>query len=302
MTAENNTKFDIYQHVTDKIVEMLEVTRERSPLWQSVGTSGMPSNGATGYVYKGINTLYLWAVGLTEGYTSTKWASYKDWQSAGKQVRAGEKSAARVIYWGKADKKDKTTGESTGEEFIFAKSTAVFNESQLVDYVQPALDLTPESLRIPRAERFFSNLGGRVIEGGYRACYSPSTDTISMPVFGAFKDALGYYSVLAHEYTHWTSASHRCNRELGKRFGDQAYAAEELIAELGSAFTMAQLGLSAEPREDHASYLAAWLKLLKGDKKAIFAASSKAQQACDYLLANSKAHITVNEDRQQLAA
>ncbi len=96
--------------------------------------------------------------------------------------------------------------------------------------------------------------------------------------------AISYYSTLAHEHTHWTASAARCNRELGKRFGDNAYAAEELIAELGAAFTCAHLGLSTEPREDHAQYIQSWLRVLKADKRAIFTAASKAQQAADWMM------------------
>src|SRR6266849_7509527 len=104
-----------------------------------------------------------------------------------------------------------------------------------------------------------------------------------MPPFQAFKENVSYYSTLAHEHTHWTAKDNRCDRQLGKRFGDNAYAAEELIAELGAAFTCAHLGLSTEPSEDHAQYINSWLNVLKADKRAIFTAASKAQQAADYL-------------------
>jgi antirestriction protein ArdC len=104
-----------------------------------------------------------------------------------------------------------------------------------------------------------------------------------MPPFEAFRDGISYYSTLAHEHTHWTATAGRCDRQLGKRFADTAYAVEELIAELGAAFTCAHLGLSTEPREDHAQYLQSWLRVLKADKRAIFTAASKAQQATDWL-------------------
>jgi antirestriction protein ArdC len=123
-----------------------------------------------------------------------------------------------------------------------------------------------------------------VRHGGNRAYYSPDADYIQMPPFGAFSQNVGYYSTLAHEHTHWTAKAERCDRQLGKRFGDNAYAAEELIAELGAAFVCAQLGLSTEPREDHAQYIQSWLRVLKADKRAIFTAASKAQQACDWLV------------------
>ena len=104
-----------------------------------------------------------------------------------------------------------------------------------------------------------------------------------MPPSGAFTDIEAYYSTLAHELTHWTGHKARLAREFGKRFGSQAYAFEELIAEMGAAYAMARLGIGSEPREDHASYLASWLKVLKSDKRAIFTAASKAQAACDLL-------------------
>jgi len=109
-----------------------------------------------------------------------------------------------------------------------------------------------------------------------------------MPAFQAFKENVSYYSTVAHEHTHWTAKVDRCDRQLAKRFGDSAYAAEELIAELGAAFTCAHFGLSSEPREDHAQYIQSWLRVLKADKRAIFTAASKAQQAADYLVKRSE--------------
>ena len=114
-----------------------------------------------------------------------------------------------------------------------------------------------------------------------------------MPPFQAFKENVSYYSTLAHEHTHWTAKAERCDRQLGKRFGDSAYAAEELIAELGAAFTCAHLGLSTEPREDHAAYIVSWLKVLKADKRAIFTAASKAQQAADFMIHQSQRIVGV---------
>ena len=118
---------------------------------------------------------------------------------------------------------------------------------------------------------------------------------ITMPPFAAFLENVSYYSTLAHEHTHWTAKSERCDRQLGKRFGDSAYAAEELIAELGAAFVCAHLGLSTEPREDHAQYIQSWLKVLRADKRAIFTAASKAQQAADYLIKRAGVSARITE-------
>jgi antirestriction protein ArdC len=141
--------------------------------------------------------------------------------------------------------------------------------------------------RIERAEAWFHSVGADLRHGGNRAYYTPADDRIQMPPFGTFVENIAYYSTLAHEHTHWTAKPERCDRQLGKRFGDSAYAAEELIAELGAAFTMAHLGLSTEPREDHAQYIQSWLKVLRADKRAIFTAASKVQQAADWLISRA---------------
>src|SRR6267143_959973 len=127
----------------------------------------------------------------------------------------------------------------------------------------------------------------RVTHQGNRAFYSPADDAITLPPFAAFFTPVDYYCTRAHETGHWTAKSDRCNRELGKRFGDNACSVEELIAELTAAFTLAHLGLSSEPRPDHAQYIQSWLKVLKADKRAIFTAASKAQQAADYMIQHS---------------
>jgi antirestriction protein ArdC len=122
------------------------------------------------------------------------------------------------------------------------------------------------------------------VHGGSRACYVFSTDNVHMPCLDCFRDAESYYATLLHELTHWTRHETRLNREFGrKRWGDEGYAAEELVAELGAAFLCADLGVTPEPREDHASYLASWLMVLKQDKRAIFTAAAHAQRAADFL-------------------
>ena len=147
----------------------------------------------------------------------------------------------------------------------------------------PALPSLPAAERIGHAEAFFAAIGADIQHGGARACYVPSLDQIRMPPFEAFRDPIAYYATLAHETTHLTGHPSRCDRDLRGRFGDEAYAAEELVAELGAAFVCADLALTPEPRPDHAAYVASWLKVLLGDKRAIFTAAAKAQQAADWM-------------------
>jgi antirestriction protein ArdC len=153
---------------------------------------------------------------------------------------------------------------------------------------EPRFDLrsrsTPGQFRLIEDAKASMCTGAAIAHGGARAFYVPSADRIQMPPFESFRDACAYYATLIHELTHWTKHASRLNRDFGrKRFGDQGYAMEELVAELGAAFLCADLSLSPEPREEHASYIATWLKVLKQDRRAIFSAAAHAQRAADYL-------------------
>jgi antirestriction protein ArdC len=164
-----------------------------------------------------------------------------------------------------------------------ARAYNVFNAAQVDDVPVKSHEDLPESERIAHAEEFFTALPGNVIYEGESAYYSPANDSIHMPSFSKFKSGSAFYSVLGHERTHWSGAPGRLNRDLSGRFGDAKYAMEELIAEISSAMLCAHLQLSLEPRVDHAPYVASWLKALRNDKRAIFTAASKAQEAVTYL-------------------
>ena len=200
-------------------------------------------------------------------------------QGMGAQVRKGERASQIVVWKEVADKR--TDDEST---VMVGMGYSVFNAAQVDGYTAPGvLPTLSDAERIAAADEYFGAIGATVRHGYDRAYYQPSGDMIAMPDFAAFKGPAYYYSTLAHELTHWTGAKRRLDRTFGQRFGDSAYAAEELVAELGAAFQCAVLGIDSEPRADHAQYVAHWLKVLKADKRAIFMAASKAQAAVDYL-------------------
>jgi antirestriction protein ArdC len=140
------------------------------------------------------------------------------------------------------------------------------------------------SKRIAGAEAFFQRQPATIWHGSDSAFYDPRADLVSMPSFSTFVSPDAFYSVLAHELAHWTGAKRRLDRDLSGRFGSEAYAMEELIAELGAAFVAGHLGLGCEPRTDHAPYIASWLRVLGSDPRAIVTAASKAQAAADYLI------------------
>jgi antirestriction protein ArdC len=290
-------KRDVYSQVTDAIINAIEqgVGNWRMP-WHTSGRYAFsPINAVSRKPYRGINTVCLWATAQSKGYERGEWATYQQWQDRGAQVRKGEKSTT-VVFWKFANETESEDGEThSASKFCFCRGYSVFNASQVDGYTPTTDTDVPMPERIAHAEVFFSAIGANVRHGGNQAFYAPASDHIQMPPFGAFRDNVSYYATLAHETTHWTAPTSRCDRQLGKRFGDGAYAAEELIAELGAAFACAHLGLSTEPREDHASYIQSWLKVLRADSRAIFTAASKAQQATDWLIARAgeSAHVEV---------
>ncbi len=290
--AAEESRADIYQRITDRIAAAIEAGAGTWRMPWHPGADGaaprLPVNAATGKPYRGINTVVLWATAQAEGYPSAVWATYRQWAELGAQVRKGEQSSP-VVFWKISDKDEQEDGEDDRRSRVFARGYSVFNAAQVDGYAAPALPALPEPERIGRAEAFFAALGADIRHGGNRACYVPSLDQIRMPPFPAFRDAVAYYATLAHEATHLTGHPSRCNRDLRGRFGEEAYAAEELVAELGAAFICADLALAPEPRPDHAAYVASWLKVLRGDKRAIFTAAAKAQAAADWMHARQPA-------------
>jgi antirestriction protein ArdC len=286
-------RFDIHQHITNQIVAAIEHGAGEFHLpWHSTGGAIMrPTNIASKKPYRGVNIVALWAASEQNGFGSGLWGTYRQWAEAGAQVRKGEKSSYIVFYkeieiaGGSAEQ----DANAESETRLFARATPVFAAEQVDGYELPAIANPNPVETIAAADAFVMATGASITHGGARAYYRPSTDSIQLPPRDAFigsatsTAAESYYSTVLHELTHWTSNEQRCNRQLGKRFGDNAYAMEELIAELGAAFLCSELGITAEPRADHAQYLASWLSVLKADKRAIFTAASKASEAASFL-------------------
>jgi antirestriction protein ArdC len=260
---------DVYARVTSQIVNAIEqgVSNWRMP-WHTSGKFAFsPINVISKKPYRGINTVCLWAASQAKGYERGEWGTYQQWQERGGQVRKGEK-ATLVVFWKFAhDAAETDDGDNpkAGSRLLFTRGYSVFNAAQVDGYAPKADPDTPIEQRIEHAEVFFRGINARVVHLGNRAFYSPDSYSITLPPFAAFFTAMDYYSTRAHETGHWTSREGRCDRELGKRFGDSAYSVEELIAELTAAFTLAHLGMSSTPREDHAQYIASWLREWRAD-------------------------------------
>jgi len=278
----------IYRSVTDKIVEAIKAGVGEFKMPWHLGRDGaaMPVNASTDAPYRGINVLSLWIDAIRKGYPSGLWASYRQWQLLGAQVRKGERGAVIIFY--KTLPQEEEGSEGQHRAFV-ARASRVFNAAQVEGWTQPVPPAAAEFEQHEQAEALVRATGARVRHGFSMAKYRRDLDDIEMPSPGMFLGTQtstpfeSYYAVLFHELTHWSGAPHRLDREFGKRFGDHAYAMEELVAELGAAFLCAMLGIANEPRPDHASYVESWLTILDRDAQAIFTAANRAQLAVEYL-------------------
>lgn len=285
MRADN-----LFETITDQLIAAIEAGADdwRMP-WHTLAEAGTPAS-VDGHRYRGVNALWLPMVAASEGWDSGLWATYRGWQRHSAQVRRGEKGTA-VLLWKKLDPRaDDTADNEDGAQprgRLVARTFTVFAAEQAdgTDELIAARQRTdrdsPE--RIDDAEAFFAAIGADVQVGGNVACYQPKTDTIRLPRIEQFDQAAHYYATQAHEHIHWTGHESRIARDLSGRFGSDAYAAEELVAELGAAMWSATAGISAATRQDHASYLAHWLRILRSDARALVTVASKAQHAVDYL-------------------
>ncbi len=290
MTAD---RIDHYTRITADIVRHLEQgVRPWHQPWNAQHEAGSISRPLrnTGQPYQGVNVLVLWLTAFERGYSCPIWMTFQQAKAMNAFVKKGEKGTA-VVYANSFEKKgtDHETGEETTEKIPFLKSYTVFNAEQIEGlpghYTAIAsTDRKNLAERLDHAEEFFANTQADTRHGGNRAFYRPAEDFIQLPPFESFESRESYYSTRAHESIHWTKHERRLNRSFdSKRFGDDGYAIEELVAELGAAFVCADLGIAPEVMPDHAAYLGCWLKVLKTDKKAIFTAASHASRAVEYL-------------------
>jgi antirestriction protein ArdC len=261
-------RFDIHQHITNQIIAAIEngTSEFRLPWHRSAGNIMRPVNIASKNANRGILT--LWAAADALGYSSGTWGTYKQWIEAGAQVKKGEKASYVVFY------KEITVASDNSDDAetrLFARATPVFTAEQVDGFEAPVIE-TPVTVVLPieQAETFVACTGATVHHGGSRTFYRPSTDSIQLPPREAFIGSP-------------TSTAAESYASTKLRFGDDAYAMKELVAELGAAFLCADLGITDEPRADHAQYLDSWLQVLKADKKAIFTAASKASEAVAFL-------------------
>ena len=283
---------DVHARVTNAIIADLEQgVRPWVQPWESTHAAGEVSRPLrfNGVPYRGINVVLLWVAAMRQRFSCPLWMTYKQAVELGGQVRRGEKGSLVVYADTITRQQTDENGEEQTQEVPFLKSYTVFNCEQIDGlpsrFYEQADDTTHPVERIERAEEFFSKTGADVRHGGGLAYYLPSADYVQMPNPSRASTPLRRITRPSPtKLTHWTRHPSRLARDFGRqRWGDEGYAMEELVAELGAAFLCADLGLTPETREDHAAYIGSWLKVLKNDKRAVFTAASHAQRATDFL-------------------
>lgn len=301
MASKTRVQRDIAQEITDRIVELLEQGVMPWVAEQDTTSAGsIPVNAASGNAYNGLNIINLWIAQHKQGFGSNQWMTFKQARDAGGMVRKGEKGTLAIFYKTLEKETDKTdsSGQAVVEKIPMLRSFTLFNLDQIdgvehlnVEAQRPRYDFTP----IEIGERMIKASGVPLSHGGVTPFYRPSTDSITMPARDRFPISEDYYAVYAHELVHATKHRDRCDRKpYESKLARGPYAFEELVAELGATFVSAHIGL---PRvlDNHASYIADWLSVLKEDKRAIFKAAAQAQKATDWILQQLDTHLEQTE-------
>jgi antirestriction protein ArdC len=296
---------NLYDEVTSRIVAELEAGRVPwvQPWGRSGGTGpGLPRNALTARNYSGVNVLILWGAVIEHGWPSQSWLTFKQARDAGGCVIKGEHGTTVVYADRFTPEAEKERARQNGDEakaIPFLKRFTVFNVAQC-EGLRPGLAADPAPLPereiVPVAESVIAASGVDFRIGGDRAFYVPSLDFVQVPPQPAFFEQINYYRTCLHELTHATGHASRLGRDLTNSFGSKDYAREELIAEMGSAFLCAALGIV--PTVRHADYLASWLAVLREDNRAIFRAASAASKAADWILTrHAEAPAEANDRR-----
>ncbi len=279
---------DLAHNITAQLVDQIETGPGGtwSMPWHRVPGLFDVRNAFTDKPYRGVNVIALASTATERDYPTSLFATYRQWSSIDAQVRRGE-TAAQVIRWVTPKEKDQPDPE--GAERLGRRLVpvvfSVFNAAQVDGWTPPQTQAATAVDRNERVDAWIAATGAEISHGHNHAAYRPDLDRIELPATNQFHDTEALYATTLHELCHWTGAQHRLNRDLTGRFGDDAYAAEELVAELGAAIVCAHLDVEVSPRADHAHYLAHWLRILDTDPKALFTAATKAQAALDHLTA-----------------
>ena len=303
--AEGGGRFDLYQTITDEIVALLE---QGTAPWRSpvIGSEiGQPVSLASGRPYRGVNVFLLGMAAAARGYGSRYWMTYRQTQERGGQVRKGERSTL-AVFWKLYETTDKQTGEETKVPVL--RYFNLFNTDQVDGVAAPDAGENQEGRQhepMAACEAIAAGFGdGPTVEtGGNVPAYIPSRDAVRMPEPGRFTTGELYYAALFHELAHAAGHPKRLGRwteqDAPHPHSTSGYSKEELVAEMAAAFLCGEAGIGPATVEDSASYLAGWIKILKGDKRLIVTAAGQAQRAADHILGRTFDHDDAGERSEE---
>lgn len=268
---------DRLREFVDTLVASIDqVTGRWSPCWSTV--SWLPSNALTGKQYRGINTLLLLVDQQDHAYPTSTFATYKQWVALGGQVRKGE-HGVRLVKWVERERTDPSV-PSRLVPLVFV----VFNAAQQDGWAPSVGEVRPMAECLVALDEHIMSVHAPTVQVGSPA-YARHADVVLMPPRESFASPEAWASTFSHEMIHWTAHPTRLNREPHARWGDDNYAFEELVAEIGSSFVTSAFGVPAQPtRDDHLLYIKHWAARLKADPSLILSVAQAAQRATDFLV------------------
>ena len=276
------------QYLDELSNQIISLMEEHGANWKQpwVENAKYPRNISTKNWYQGINVINLMISQYRNGFGSSEWGTFKQWNSAGCLIKAGEKSKAMSVFY-----KQTIVEDDNGKEraFPFMNVVPIFNADQVEGYTPDTTETDRPFNDYVNVERFISSANPNINNNASLAAYNPARDEILMPPKSAFVDQgeataeQHYYSTFLHELVHWTGSAKRCDRKVIFDKAREEYAQEELVAEFGSAMLCAMLNVTTTPMDDHAKYLNYWVKFISNNKKALKKAITDAQKAVQYL-------------------
>ena len=290
----NRVNESVCRTVTQTIIDF--IASVNTPQWvQPWQGMGLPRNKASGKPYRGINTLLLLVATMRMRFRSNFWLTFNQLKRMGGRVKPGMRGTGIVFFScheGPVTLVDDISGEvnETIEKRWLLRNYVVFNVDQTTLEIEPVN--APQFTPIEIADDLITEIPAVIEHGGDSAYYNMVRDTITLPPKGAFESADAYYATLLHELTHWTGHWERLSRLDCGQFGSTTYAKEELVAELGSAFVCAHLGIAKNRLQHGAAYIKSWLKILNNDIRFIFKAANDAQKACDHIMSYQRKPAT----------
>lgn len=287
---------EFYQEMTDKVIAAIETAIETgwNKPWVAIfGNAGLPTNAVTKKAYQGGNAIVFMFLGAAKGYASNLWATYRQWETLGGQVRKGEKGTQGVKWVVSFTCQTCSTKGAypcarpghDSRKSMFPSVFTVFNYAQQDGYEADLAEMPDGTERLDNIEEFLAATGANIVHAAQDSAYfTPGTNNIVLPLRETFLSTEGYYATALHEVTHWSGDEARLGRDLKNLFGSEKYAAEELVAEFGAIFLQAHFGTTPEPSANSASYLKGWLRALRADSSNLYKAAKAAQEAVNYLL------------------